>query len=155
MSEECWVCLRITPALVLKFAHQLWKDPKVAREIGLKALNIMAECYNKKPIFFSGRPAKSLVGSLFYVLGVQCNFLITQRAISQKLEVTEVALRTNYKRWIKEFPDVFIDLDLIVKQLRIPFSPGLAGKEVTSQEHLTWKGKWIHTLVDKRRQKRS
>jgi hypothetical protein len=50
------------------------------------------------------------VGGLFYLLGFRHNDPKKQREIAIVLQITEVSIRSAYKHWLKEFPDLFQDV---------------------------------------------
>lgn len=117
IENKCWVCLRITPEYVLKLAHKVWEDTEEARFYGLLASKIIEACYSEKPIFFCGRPKDSLLSGLFYCLIpkriVKNDFgffyrgiKYSQQDIADRLNVTSVTVRNNYKRWLKCFEKV-------------------------------------------------
>jgi len=112
MFETCWVCLRITPEYVMKHAYKVWSEDKVlARKIGKLASEIIEEKYKENPHFFCGHPARTIVGSLFYVLCPQNSHYSklkakTQMDVAFPFNMSEVSVRNNYLRWLRAFPDL-------------------------------------------------
>ena len=80
MSENCWVCLRITPKKTLQLAHKIWSNGDTAREIGSEASEIIEQAYRKNPVFFSGRSSRGILSGLFYLLGLKHKSKKTQEA---------------------------------------------------------------------------
>ena len=121
LSETCYVCLRITPELVLKLAHKIWNDqPEKAREKGKQASKIIEDCYKQKPWFFCGRTYRTILGGLFYLLseyqkktidGLYYRKENSMKKIGYDLETTEVGVRQGYLRWKKSFPKLIKKLD--------------------------------------------
>lgn len=107
-EQKCWVCLRITPAFVLRAAHQIW-PPETAREIGLAASDIIRRSYEKNPFFLCGKKTRIVVASLFYLLGMARGAPKTQREIAMALGVKEVSV-SGYQRWLEAFPEFFPQL---------------------------------------------
>ena len=50
------------------------------------------------------------MGGLFYLLGFRYDDSKKQREIAVTLQITDVSIRSSYKRWLKEFPDLFQDV---------------------------------------------
>jgi len=106
-ADECWVCRRITPNIILESAGKVWVNKQTSRKLGQKALEIIKECYLRKPTFFCGRSSASILSGLFYILGVEYKALATKYKVASALGVTEVTVRQSYKRWLNYFPDMF------------------------------------------------
>jgi len=106
VSDKCYVCLRVTASEVLRLAHQIW-EPKRAREIGLEACEIIKKCYGEKPIFFCGKSKRSILGGLFYILGVQHDAYRTQHKIAQTLSCSAPTVQKSYRIWLTSFPRLF------------------------------------------------
>jgi len=110
MRDKCWVCLRITPAYVLKQAHIVWSEnPKIARKIGLEASKIIEKAYHKNRFFFCGKRGRSLLSGLFYLLGARHKFPLTHEEIGNALNITFTTVMRYKTEWIKTFPDLFKD----------------------------------------------
>jgi hypothetical protein len=55
-DRECFVCLRLKASETLRAAHSIWPDEqKIAREIYLKVVSVIRQCYFEKPTFFCGK----------------------------------------------------------------------------------------------------
>ena len=111
--KKCWVCLRITPELALKLAHQVWvENPKIAREIGLKASELIEQFYQEKPTFFCGLSGKSVLSGLFYLLGFQHQALKSMKEIARATNTSEQTMKQSYRKWFNAFPELFPDFTL-------------------------------------------
>ena len=104
---ECWVCLRITPAQVLRAAHKIWKDRKWARAIGEVAAETIRKCYERDKVFLCGRSLKGTLGGLFYILGRESDQIVSQEHIASALGSSGVTVRESYRRWLQRFPEWF------------------------------------------------
>jgi hypothetical protein len=107
-EKECFVCLRVPPSETLRFAHRIWFSNRViARKIGLRAAAIIEECYSRKPTFFCGKPNRSILAGLFYLLGPLSGSPKTEREISSIVLCAEPTLLSSHKAWLDTFPDLF------------------------------------------------
>jgi len=111
--KKCWVCLRITPELTLKLAHQVWaENPKIAREIGLKSARTIEQCYHKKPTFLCGQTANSVLAGLFYLLGFQHQAFKSLKEIAKATNIVTLTVAISYRKWFNAFPELFPDFTL-------------------------------------------
>jgi len=105
---------RITQSLrkvqeITAAAHLIWQDEKTAKRITGDAIKIINQVCKKKFSFGMGKSFRCIVGGLFYLLGFRHNDPKKQREIAIGLQITEVSIRSAYKNWLKEFPDLFQD----------------------------------------------
>jgi transcription initiation factor TFIIIB Brf1 subunit/transcription initiation factor TFIIB len=92
-------------------ARVVWVNQEVADDIASNALQILAKTARQNLRFFCGKPPKSILGGLFYILGFRFKAVKTQSEIACFLCTTEGSVRKSYKSWLSEFPEQFIDLD--------------------------------------------
>jgi len=136
MALECFVCLRIRPEDVLKWAHLVFvEDAKVARVVGLKASEIIRQSYILKRTFLCGKGTKFALAGLFYLLAVMHDVRKTQRDIAISFSISEVSVRTNFLRWLKTFPQFFPDFNLT------------ASRGFTHPQIVRFKGKRVNAMV--------
>jgi hypothetical protein len=110
-DRVCFVCLRLKASEILRAAHSVWPDEQsVARRIGLEAARIISQCYFKKPTFFCGKPNRTLLGGLFYLLGLQQGAPVTQEHL-HILDVTPESIKISKDRWVVSFPELFSDFE--------------------------------------------
>jgi len=67
---KCWLCLRTTPFKILRVCHGLYEDPKLAREAGLRAAQLLRDAYLRDPAKVGGRRSRVLIASAIYLVGV-------------------------------------------------------------------------------------
>jgi len=106
---------RITHSLLkvqdlMSAAHLLWSNKKTSRKITTDAVEIINQACMKKFAFGNGKSFSCIMGGLFYFLGFRYNDPKKQREIAIALQITDVSIRSSYKRWLKEFPDLFQDV---------------------------------------------
>jgi len=106
---------RITHSLqkvqdIMECAHLLWTNKETAREIATKAVEITNQVCKRKFSFCNGKSSRCLLGGLFYLLGIRYDDPKKQREIAIALQITDVSIRSSYKKWLKEFPDLFQDV---------------------------------------------
>jgi hypothetical protein len=88
-------------------SHKLWQgEPSTADVIASEASLILIQAYEKKPFFFSGKSEKGILSGLFYHLGRKHDSIKTQQTIAKSLDTTEMTVRTSYRDWIAQFPDL-------------------------------------------------
>ena len=104
------VLKRISLEKVLAAAQIVWLDKSVADEVALDAVDIVNRTYTRKFSFFNGKSFKCLVGGLFYLLGFKHGAKRSQTELADKLGTTDVTIRTSYRQWLEEFPDLFLDV---------------------------------------------
>lgn len=61
-------------------------------------------------MFFNSKSVKNILGGLFYLLGYRVSAPRKQRTIANILGTTDVTVRSAYKQWVEEFPDLFMDI---------------------------------------------
>ena len=91
-------------------AHVLWPNKKTSEKIITDAVKIINKVCKKKFSFYNGKSSKCLVGGLFYLLGFRYCDPKKQREIAVVLQITDVSIRLSYRKWLKEFPDLFQDV---------------------------------------------
>ncbi len=95
---------------IVAAAHLLWPNKKTATKITIDAVEIINQVCKKKFSFGSGKSFRCIVSGLFYLLGFRYDDSKKQREIAVTLQITDVSIRSSYKRWLKEFPDLFQDV---------------------------------------------
>jgi transcription initiation factor TFIIIB Brf1 subunit/transcription initiation factor TFIIB len=103
---------RITQSLlkvqeIMFAAHLLWQNKKTAKKIATDAVKIINQVCKRKFSFCNGKNLRCIVGGLFYLLGFKYDDPKKQREIAVALKITDVSIRASYRRWLKEFPDLF------------------------------------------------
>jgi len=106
---------RITHSLrkvqeIMECTHLLWTNKETAREIATQAVEIINQVCKRKFSFCNGKSSRCLLGGLFYLLGIRYDDPKKQREIAIALQITDVSIRSSYKKWLKEFPDLFQDV---------------------------------------------
>jgi hypothetical protein len=102
---------RLSSAQVLSYASAIWRDKQsMAKLIATEASHIIQIVIKRRPTFFGGKSEKGLLCGIFYLLSLKHKTMKTQREIARSLNTTDVTLRTSYRKWLKEFPDLFPDL---------------------------------------------
>lgn len=106
---------RITHSLlkvqeIMFAAHFLWTNKKTVRKITRDAVEILNQVCKRSFSFCNGKSFRCIVGGLFYLLGFRYGEIKIQRVIAVALKITDVSVRASYKRWLKEFPDLFQDI---------------------------------------------
>ena len=102
---------RLSSAQVLSYASMIWRDKQsMAKLIATEASHIIQIVIKRRPTFFGGKSEKGLLCGIFYLLSLKHKTMKTQREIARSLNTTDVTLRTSYRKWLKEFPDLFPDL---------------------------------------------
>jgi hypothetical protein len=106
---------RITHSLlkvqeIMAAAHLLWPNKKTAGKITTGAVKIINQVCKRKFSFCNGKSLRCIMGGLFYLLGFRYDDPRKQREIAIVLQITDVSIRSSYKQWLKEFPDLFQDV---------------------------------------------
>jgi transcription initiation factor TFIIIB Brf1 subunit/transcription initiation factor TFIIB len=102
---------RLSYVQVLSYSSIVWKDKQfIAELIAAEASRIIQTVNKRRSTFFSGKSEKGLLSGLFYLLSLKNKAMKTQREISRSLNTTDVTVRASYRKWLKEFPDLFSDL---------------------------------------------
>ena len=106
---------RITHSLrkvqeIMVAAHLLWPNKNTARKITADTVKIINQVYKRKFSFCNGKSLRCIVGGLFYLLSFRYDDPKKQREIALALQITDVSIRTFYKKWLNEFPELFEDI---------------------------------------------
>jgi len=106
---------RITQSLskvqeIMSAAHSLWPNKKTARKIATDTVEIINHVYKNKFSFSNGKSLRCIMGGLFYLLGFRYDDPRKQREIAIALQITDVSIRSFYKKWLHEFPELFQDI---------------------------------------------
>jgi transcription initiation factor TFIIIB Brf1 subunit/transcription initiation factor TFIIB len=112
---------RITHSLqkidfIISTAHMLWQKNAIAEQVIADTVEIINHVCQKKFSFYNGKALKCMVAGLFYILGFRYNAPKKQREIGIALQITDVTLRSSYKKWLKTFPDLFQDVITMINQ---------------------------------------
>ncbi len=111
-KEKNHILSRIGQEDILSFAQKIWHNQNsMATKMASEAINAICETYQTDPTFFSGKSAKGIVGGLFYLLGRRYNSVKTQKEVAQSLNATDMTIRASYREWVKEFPELFQDVN--------------------------------------------
>jgi len=90
--------------------HLLWPNEKTATKITTDTVEIINQACKEKFSFFNGKSLKCIMSGLFYLLSFRYDDSKKQIEIAPVLQITDVSVRSAYKRWLKEFPDLFQDI---------------------------------------------
>ncbi len=101
---------RIRPDEIFAAAHTVWFDKNTADKVAQSAIEIIEYTHQKRFAFYNGKTSKGIVGGLFYLLGYRYNVVKRQRELAWKLGTSDVTIRTSYRQWLQEFPDLFTDV---------------------------------------------
>jgi len=99
-SESCFLCLRITPEKVLSKAHKIWANGNLARNIALESSALIRKAYAKKPTFFCGKKPSGVLCSLFYLLGIKHDAIISQEELAMFFGISKATVKANVRRWL-------------------------------------------------------
>jgi hypothetical protein len=106
-----WVVLnmlhRISLEEITLAAKTVWPNRNVAMAIGEETMDIITKTYKRKSSFFAGKTSRGLVGGLFYLLGYKYDVVKNQKELADCLGTSDVTIRTSYRNWLEEFPDLF------------------------------------------------
>ena len=91
-------------------AKTVWSDQVIAEKIASNALEIISNANKSKFAFFSGKSSRGLISGLFYLLGFRYDAVKKQKELAEKLGTTDVTIRASYRKWLEEFPDLFVDV---------------------------------------------
>jgi hypothetical protein len=117
--ERNHILSRIGQESILAFTQEIWRDQhSAAAKIASEALNVICETYQTNPAFFSGKSAKGILGGLFYLLGHRFSRVKTQKEIARSLNATDMTIRASYREWLKEFPELFQDVNEQIRGTR-------------------------------------
>ena len=101
---------RISTEEIFAGAYSVWNDKNAADKIAQDTIEIINKTYKRRFAFYNGRKSASLVGGLFYLLGYRFNNIKKQRELASGLGVSDVTIRASYRQWLREFPDLFLDV---------------------------------------------
>jgi transcription initiation factor TFIIIB Brf1 subunit/transcription initiation factor TFIIB len=102
---------RLSSKQVLSYSSIIWQDKQVtAKLIAAEASQIIQTVNKRRPTFFSGKSEKGLLSGMFYLLSLKNKAMKTQREIARSLNTTDVTVRASYRKWLKEFSDLFSDV---------------------------------------------
>jgi transcription initiation factor TFIIIB Brf1 subunit/transcription initiation factor TFIIB len=100
---------RISTQEIFAASHTVWSD-KTADKIAQNAIEIIDYAHQKRFAFFNGKTSKGIVGGLFYLLSYRYDVVKRQRELAWRLGTSDVTIRTSYRQWLQEFPDLFSDV---------------------------------------------
>jgi transcription initiation factor TFIIIB Brf1 subunit/transcription initiation factor TFIIB len=100
----------LTDTKIARAANTIWLDKSVADKIASESVKIINSASKRKNSFLNSKNVKSLIGSLFYLLGLRYDAFKRQRELADKLGTSDVAIRTSYKQWLECFPELFEDI---------------------------------------------
>ena len=109
MNPLTTIFYRIHCEAITTAAKAVWENQEIADDIASNALHILDLASRTNLRFFSGKPPKCILGSLFYILGYRFNSVKTQKEIANFLFTTECSVSKSYKNWLNEFPQLFTD----------------------------------------------
>jgi hypothetical protein len=95
---------------VMAAAHSIWSNQSTADKIAVDTMSIVRQTQKRKWAFYNGKSSKGLVSGLFYLLGFRYGAEKKQKYLAQRLGTTEMTVRAYYRKWLKEFPDLFLDV---------------------------------------------
>ncbi len=101
---------RISFEELLAAAHLVWGDKATAEKIAVNTYSILNHVEKRKKIFYCGRKARALVGGLFYLMGYKYDNVKKQTELADKLGTSDVTIRASYRKWLVDFPDLFVDV---------------------------------------------
>ena len=131
-KENCIVCNRIPPKEVARLAHMAFPttDKQAVHQIIVESCKAINYVDGKNRMFFCGRSRIALLAGLFYILGTryapsdttQIKLAYNLPSIHRQVKyhkkwqsppnehLTETTIRTNYTRWMRQFPELFSDV---------------------------------------------
>jgi hypothetical protein len=102
---------QLSSAQILSYASVIWRDKQsMAKLMAAEASHIIQIVSKRRPTFFSGKSEKGLLCGMFCLLSLKNKALKTQGEIARSLDTTDVTIRASYRKWLEEFPDLFLDL---------------------------------------------
>ena len=104
------VLKRISFDEIFAATHTIWADKRMADQVAEEAFGIIIKTSRRKSAFFTDKSTKCFVGGLFYLLGYRYDSVKKQRELADRLGTSDVSIRTNYRQWLEEFPDLFLDV---------------------------------------------
>jgi hypothetical protein len=88
---------RIQCEAITSAARDVWGNQEVADDIASNALHVLDLASRTNLRFFCGKPPKSILGGLFYILGYRFNSVKTQREIANSLYTTGLSVGKSYQ----------------------------------------------------------
>jgi len=106
LNKKCIICNRIESKIIFKYLHKLLDIEVLDKDITKEDINIIGReiCLLINKIdkdyrfFFCGKGAKSILAGFYYIIINHKNIRITQREISEVLNVSEVTVRNSVYR---------------------------------------------------------
>jgi hypothetical protein len=95
---------------ITAISQMLWSNKKISGKITKDVIKIMNQVNRKNFLFCNGKSLRCPLGGLFYLLGHRYNDRKKQREIARTLQTTEVSVRIYYRKWLKDFPELFQDI---------------------------------------------
>jgi transcription initiation factor TFIIIB Brf1 subunit/transcription initiation factor TFIIB len=95
---------------VFAAARIMWVDRSTADRIAENTVEIINRTQKRKTSFYNGKTSRRLIGGLFYLLSYRFDSVKKQREVAWRLGTTDVTIRTSYRQWLMEFPDLFLDV---------------------------------------------
>jgi hypothetical protein len=102
--------------LIISTAHMLWPKKIIAEKIIADAVSVINQVCQRNFSFCNGKALKSILAGLFYILSFRYDDPKKQREIGAALKITDVTVRSSYKQWAKDFPDLFQDVINVLNQ---------------------------------------
>ena len=109
MNTLTTIFYRIHCEAITAAARAAWENQEIADDIALNALHVLDLASRTNLRFFAGKPPKSFLGGLFYILGFRFYAKKTQREIANSLGTTGCSVGKSYQSWLSEFPQLFTD----------------------------------------------
>jgi hypothetical protein len=108
--QDLSILNRIAPEEVEVAAKTIWPNHLLAKTISEETVDIIMKTHKRKFSFFTGKTSRGLVGGLFYLLGYKYDAVKNQKELADRLGTSDVTIRTSYRSWLEEFPDLFQDI---------------------------------------------
>lgn len=101
---------RISLNELLAATQLVWFDKSTSRKVAHSCYETIAEVEKRKITYCSGRKARALVAGLFYIMGYRFDNVKKQNELANKLGTTDATVRKSYRKWLLDFPDLFVDV---------------------------------------------
>ena len=101
---------RLSPEEVAVAARTIWPNQLIANAISDETVGIIVKTHKRKFSFFNGKTSRGIVGGLFYLLGYKYDSVKNQKELADRLGTSDVTIRSSYRNWLEEFPDLFQDV---------------------------------------------
>jgi transcription initiation factor TFIIIB Brf1 subunit/transcription initiation factor TFIIB len=95
---------------VFAAARIMWVDKSTADKIAENAVEVIERTSREEINFYNGKTSRGLISGLFYLLSYRFDSVKKQRELAWKLGTSDVTVRTSYRQWLSEFPDLFSDV---------------------------------------------